>query len=207
MRTARRISPVQETAKKLQRRRNLRLPRNRMFLVRRGARQRPARGSNGLRSGGKGRAPLRQRQLLVRQRLRPGQVLLRQVRQQASKTCRLMRGPRRKSPIRKRCSRSKRSTRTSRRNQNRSRFRRLPTIRIIGFKTVEHWQGQQYEVFRSYHPEWHDQGWYHSHYNRVLLIGGGYYFWNAGYWYPAWGYSPSAAILCLRRTDLCGSAC
>jgi Putative peptidoglycan binding domain. len=56
----------------------------------------------------------------------------------------------------------------------------------------EHWQGQQYEVFRSYHPEWHDQGWYHSHYNRVELIGGGYYFWNNGYWFPAWGYSPSA---------------
>jgi Putative peptidoglycan binding domain len=56
---------------------------------------------------------------------------------------------------------------------------------------AEHWQGQQYQVFRSYHPEWHDQGWYHSHYNRVELIGGGYYFWNAGYWYPAWGYSPS----------------
>jgi hypothetical protein len=55
----------------------------------------------------------------------------------------------------------------------------------------EQWQGPQYEVFRSYHPEWHDQGWYHSHYNRVELIGGGYYFWNAGYWYPAWGYSPS----------------
>jgi Putative peptidoglycan binding domain len=56
----------------------------------------------------------------------------------------------------------------------------------------EHWQGPQYEVFRSYHPEWHDQGWYRSHYNRVELIGGGYYFWNNGYWYPAWGYSPSA---------------
>jgi hypothetical protein len=56
----------------------------------------------------------------------------------------------------------------------------------------QQWQGPQYEVFRSYHPEWHDQGWYHSHYNRVELIGGGYYFWNAGYWYPAWGYSPSA---------------
>jgi Putative peptidoglycan binding domain len=56
----------------------------------------------------------------------------------------------------------------------------------------EQWQGPQYEVFRSYHPEWHDQGWYHTHYNRVELIGGGYYFWNAGYWYPAWGYSPSA---------------
>jgi hypothetical protein len=56
----------------------------------------------------------------------------------------------------------------------------------------DHWQGPQYEVFRSYHPEWHDQGWYRTHYNRVELIGGGYYFWNNGYWYPAWGYSPSA---------------
>jgi len=56
----------------------------------------------------------------------------------------------------------------------------------------EQWQGPQYQVFRSYHPEWHDQGWYHSHYNRVELIGGGYYFWNNGYWYPAWGYNPSA---------------
>ena len=57
---------------------------------------------------------------------------------------------------------------------------------------AERWQGPQYEVFRSYHPEWHDQGWYHSHYNRVELIGGGYYYWNNGYWYPPWGYSPSA---------------
>jgi hypothetical protein len=56
----------------------------------------------------------------------------------------------------------------------------------------EQWQGPQYEVFRSYHPERHDQGWYHSHYNRVELIGGGYYYWNNGYWYPAWGYNPSA---------------
>ena len=56
----------------------------------------------------------------------------------------------------------------------------------------EHWQGQQYEVFRSYHPEWHDEGWYHSHYPNVTLIAGGYYFFNNGYWFPAWGYSPSA---------------
>jgi hypothetical protein len=56
----------------------------------------------------------------------------------------------------------------------------------------DHWQGQQYEAFRSYHPEWHDQGWYHSHYARVELIGGGYYFFNNGYWFPAWGYNPSA---------------
>jgi hypothetical protein len=56
----------------------------------------------------------------------------------------------------------------------------------------DRWQGPQYEVFRSYHPERHDQGWYRSHYSRVELIGGGYYYWNSGYWYPAWGYNPSS---------------
>jgi hypothetical protein len=57
---------------------------------------------------------------------------------------------------------------------------------------ADRWQGHQYEVFRSYHPEWHDEGWYRSRYHRVELIGGGYYFFNAGYWFPAWGYSSSA---------------
>jgi hypothetical protein len=56
----------------------------------------------------------------------------------------------------------------------------------------DQWQGPQYQVFRSYRPERHDEGWYRSHYNRVELIGGGYYYWNNGYWYPAWGYNPSA---------------
>jgi hypothetical protein len=56
----------------------------------------------------------------------------------------------------------------------------------------DQWQGSQYEVYRSYHPEWHDEGWYRSRYSRVELIGGGYYFFNSGYWYPAWGYSPQA---------------
>jgi len=55
----------------------------------------------------------------------------------------------------------------------------------------DRWHGQQYEVFRSYHPEWHDAGWYHSHYPNVTLIAGGYYFFNQGYWYPAWGYNAS----------------
>jgi Putative peptidoglycan binding domain len=63
-------------------------------------------------------------------------------------------------------------------------------FRISG---AERWQGPQYEVFRSYHPEWHDRGWYRSRYGRVELIGGGYYYWNGGYWYPAWGYDSSAA--------------
>jgi hypothetical protein len=54
----------------------------------------------------------------------------------------------------------------------------------------DRWSGPQYEVFRAYHPERHDRGWYHQRYQRVELIAGGYYFWNNGYWYPAWGYDP-----------------
>ena len=57
----------------------------------------------------------------------------------------------------------------------------------------ERWQGENYVAFRSYHPQMHDQGWYRARYSRVELIGGGYYYWNAGYWYPAWGYNPSVS--------------
>ncbi|HJT45602.1 MAG TPA: peptidoglycan-binding domain-containing protein, partial [Chthoniobacterales bacterium] len=53
---------------------------------------------------------------------------------------------------------------------------------------AERWQGPRYAAFREYHPEMHDRGWYHSHFPRVELIAGGYYYFNNGYWYPAWGY-------------------
>ena len=65
-----------------------------------------------------------------------------------------------------------------------------PNYRIQNSET---WQGQQYVAFQNYRGTWHDQGWWHNHYNRIVLISGGWYFWNAGYWYPAWGYNPAAA--------------
>jgi hypothetical protein len=71
----------------------------------------------------------------------------------------------------------------------------VPTVtfnQIYRIQGSDRWQGQQYEVFRSYHPERHDQGWYRSHYPRVELVGGGYYYLNNGYWYPAWGYNSSS---------------
>lgn len=58
---------------------------------------------------------------------------------------------------------------------------------------AQNWNGAHYQVFKSYHPQWHDQGWWHSHHNHVLLIGGGWYYWDSGYWYPAWGYDSNAA--------------
>ncbi len=55
------------------------------------------------------------------------------------------------------------------------------------------WNGNNYAVFRNYRPQWHDQGWWRSHHSHLTLIGGGWYFWNGGYWYPAWGYDQGAA--------------
>jgi len=56
----------------------------------------------------------------------------------------------------------------------------------------QNWQGQQYNVFRNYKSEWHDQGWWHSHHNRIVFVFGAPYYWNSGYWFPAWGYNPNA---------------
>jgi hypothetical protein len=57
----------------------------------------------------------------------------------------------------------------------------------------QNWQGQNYAVFRNYHSEWHDQGWWRSRYNnRVVFVYGGWYAWDAGWWRPAWGYAPNA---------------
>ena len=59
---------------------------------------------------------------------------------------------------------------------------------------AQNWSGPQYRVFATYRPQWHDRGWWQTTYGaNLLLIGGGWYYWNAGYWYPAWGYDESAA--------------
>lgn len=57
----------------------------------------------------------------------------------------------------------------------------------------QNWQGQQYTVFRNYKSEWHDQNWWRGHYrNNITFVFGAPYYWNAGYWFPAWGYNPNA---------------
>ena len=52
----------------------------------------------------------------------------------------------------------------------------------------QNWPGHNYAAFRNYNAQWHDRAWWRSHHNRIVLIGGGYYFWDNGFWYPAWGY-------------------
>ncbi len=53
-------------------------------------------------------------------------------------------------------------------------------------------RGQQYAAFRNYNRQWHDRSWWRSHYDRIVFVNGGWYYWNAGYWFPAWGYAASA---------------
>ena len=66
-----------------------------------------------------------------------------------------------------------------------------PNYRI---QAAQNWTGPQYNVYRSYQPQWHDQGWWRTRYSSHLsLIGGGWYYWDTGYWYPAWGYDEAAA--------------
>ena len=59
---------------------------------------------------------------------------------------------------------------------------------------VNNWQGSNYSgadysAFRNYRRQVRDRSYYHSHYPRIVLFGGGNYYWDNGYWYPAWGYN------------------
>src|SRR6266571_2339039 len=56
----------------------------------------------------------------------------------------------------------------------------------------EKWQGPKYAVYRNYKAEWHDQGWWRSHYTTIIFVFGAPYYWFGSYWYPAWGYDPYA---------------
>ena len=63
--------------------------------------------------------------------------------------------------------------------------------------TNRNWQNNNrsnvwsYEQARRYqNRSHHDRSWWRSHYSRIALFAGGYYYWNSGYWYPAYGYDP-----------------
>ena len=71
-------------------------------------------------------------------------------------------------------SRARRKRRTKAKNQNRHVDRNSFTVARS----------------RAVHGH-HDRNWWRRHYKtRFVLFGGGYYYWNLGYWYPAFGYSP-----------------
>jgi Putative peptidoglycan binding domain len=46
------------------------------------------------------------------------------------------------------------------------------------------------EAVRCHRHEWHDRNWWKQNCNTIVFVNSGYYFLDAGYWYPAWGYDP-----------------
>src|SRR5438105_3826122 len=48
-----------------------------------------------------------------------------------------------------------------------------------------------FDALRRHRHEWHNRDWWRQHCNTIVFNGGGYYFLDAGYWYPALGYDSS----------------
>jgi Putative peptidoglycan binding domain len=75
---------------------------------------------------------------------------------------------------------------------------RGPGIQHVKFQSgghipeCERWRDSRYNVFRNYTAAWHDADWWRSHHSRIVFVSGGWYYRNANYWYPAWGYQPEA---------------
>jgi len=93
----------------------------------------------------------------------------------------------------------------SRRGPRQFKLPNKPNPAIVGTKFEgtghipgsETWTDPKYGAFRDYRHQWHDKDWWehhcdHTHDNRpsvpIVLVYGGWYWWHAGYWYPAWGY-------------------
>ena len=63
-------------------------------------------------------------------------------------------------------------------------------VRIVNHWGNDRFRGADYVAFYNYNRVWHDRSWWVSYYPNVVFVLGGWWYWNAGYWYPAWGYAP-----------------
>ena len=68
-------------------------------------------------------------------------------------------------------------------------------VRITNNWRGDAFRGQRYAAFRNYNRQWHDRSWWRSRYDRIIFVNNGWYYWNAGYWFPAWGYAPSISYV------------
>jgi len=89
----------------------------------------------------------------------------------------------------------------ARRNLAVNRQRNLTLARNVlhnragNVRVTNNWRGGQfndprYAAFYNYNRAWHDRGWWRGHHSDIVFVLGGWWYWNTGYWYPAWGYDP-----------------
>lgn len=69
---------------------------------------------------------------------------------------------------------------------------RAQNARITNYWRTNRFNNAKYAAFYNYGRRWHDRGWWNKHYSNIVFVLGGWWYWNAGYWYPAWGYDPYA---------------
>jgi len=63
-------------------------------------------------------------------------------------------------------------------------------VRIVNYWRNDRFRGGDYVAFYNYNRVWRDRSWWVSYYPNIAFVLGGWWYWNAGYWYPAWGYDP-----------------
>jgi hypothetical protein len=81
------------------------------------------------------------------------------------------------------------------RQRNLSLARNVLHNRAGNVRVTNNWRGARfndprYAAFHNYNRTWHDRGWWRDHHSHIVFVLGGWWYWNAGYWYPAWGYDP-----------------
>lgn len=80
------------------------------------------------------------------------------------------------------------------RTQN-TAFYRGGNVRVTNNWRGDAFRGQRYAAFRNYNRQWHDRSWWRSHYTRIIFVNSGWWYLNAGYWFPAWGFAPSVSYV------------
>jgi hypothetical protein len=70
--------------------------------------------------------------------------------------------------------------------------RNRQNARVVNNWRNNRFRGSNYAAFYNYNRRWHDRGWWNNNYSTIVFALGGWWYWNAGYWYPAWGYAPGA---------------
>ena len=63
-------------------------------------------------------------------------------------------------------------------------------VRIVNHWRNDRFRGANYAAFYNYNRVWHDRSWWVANYPNIVFVLGGWWYWNTGYWYPAWGYNP-----------------
>lgn len=70
---------------------------------------------------------------------------------------------------------------------------RAGDVRVTNNWRDARFNNARYAAFHNYNRSWHDRAWWRGHHSNIVFVLGGWWYWNTGYWYPAWGYDSYAS--------------